>query len=220
MVKPCSCPKVRIVDTQIGTYNDLCTYGWNCQQGYGGMQKIHRYMGRYGHHIWDFHMTLTCKLKFQPPVYLIGKATDYFHEFMAAFTRKYHLIFFWSAGVGDNGYIHFHVLLQGQKPSIKWIKKQWRAITGRRWRVHLTGARPSSLYYLLANNAAKIPDIYNDSRFIMADIYAMKDLHFRRVGPSYKLPKRFPPSRSQPGRFQRQAIIYGDDKHKLTTDLL
>jgi hypothetical protein len=176
------------------------------------MQKIRRYMGLYGHHAWEQHMTLTCKIKYQPPVWLIKQATDYFHQFISSFTRKYHLPFFWSVGVGGNGYIHLHVLIQGQKPSIKWIKKQWRAITGRRWRVHLTDARPNSLYYLLAKNAAKIPQIYNNRRFLMSDIYAMRDMHFRRVGPSYKLPKRFPLSRSKPSRFQRVAIIYDDDK--------
>lgn len=153
------------------------------------MAKVRRYLRWFEHVEWDHMMTLTHDVRFAPPVWRILQAREQFLIALKAAARKHGFKFIWALGVSDNGYIHHHVLIRGRAPSRRWMRRLWRKLTHCR-QVHIRPAKPGDLWYLLFENAAKVPNIYTDARFEQENMRGLERFH--RVNHSRDLAPKPP----------------------------
>lgn len=185
----CYCPKKIVIHPETGVRSFYCTKGWSCPTGNGGMSLVRKNMKWFGGVKWDSMMTLTHNVLFAPPVWRVLRAREQFLIALKAAARKHGFKSLWTLGVGNNGHMHHHVLIQGRAPSSRWMRELWRELTGCQ-QINIRPAKPGDLWYLLAENALKVPNIYEDERFTLENMRGLERFH--RVSHSRDLAPKPP----------------------------
>ncbi|MFA5974686.1 MAG: hypothetical protein WC859_00795 [Elusimicrobiota bacterium] len=153
---------------------------WRCKAcAYNMTQTLIAEMGKLK---GSYFLTLTTDIPFAPPATNIKDIQKHLGQFLRAFSYQYGSPrYFWGFGVTKRKKIHIHILGEGRRPSLKWIKRKWHKLTGY-YIVHLKPAEETHVQYI-AWNMARLPDYFSSSSgFSAIDRRVMR--RFRRYGRS------------------------------------